>query len=73
MFAPGKIVADGFTQVFGISVRGKPLTMDIVVSTDGPSLVCDAKNFTLVGIEGNLPLAFPDLETVEILLELDKV
>ena len=70
-FAPGKVVADGHTKVFGISLRGKLLT--VVVSTDGSSLVCDAKNFTLVGIEGHLPLAFPDLETVKILLELDTV
>ena len=73
MFAPGKVVADGHTQVFGISLRGKLLTMDVVVSKDGPSFVSDAKNFTLVGIEGHLPLAFPDLETVKILLELDTV
>ena len=67
VFAPEKVVADGHTQVFGISLRGKLLTMD------GPSLVSDAKNFTHVGIEGHLPLAFPDLETVKILLELETV
>ena len=71
--APGKFVADGHTKVFGTSLRGKRLTMGVVVCTDGSSLVCDAKNFTLVGIEGHLPLAFPDLETVKILLELDTV
>ena len=73
VFAPGKVIADGHTQVFGISLHGKLLTMDVVVSKDGPSLVSDAKNFTLVGIEDHLPLAFPDLETVKIFLELDTV
>ena len=55
VFVPGKVVADGHTQVFGIGLHGKLLTTDVVVSTDMPSLVSDAKN-TLVGIEGHLPL-----------------
>ena len=42
MFTPGQIVADGDSQIFGISLDGKLLVMKVVIYANWPSVVFDA-------------------------------
>ena len=63
-----KIVTDFHAQVLGASNRFKDMPMQQVFIVDWGSSSCNVYDNTLGGVESHVPLKFPLMEMVKILL-----
>ena len=61
---PLKVIAEGYTKVFGAVCDLKALTVEEIVGLSAVLLVCrDSQYRTLFWMEAHLPLGFPVLQS----------